>query len=114
MLCTRRLTILHPERAEAQRVEWGVREVVRRIRRRARAPYRAARAAAIRLEGRDDVHRVAVDVGRRKRLLEEQRAVVVVDLVVDEPRQLLTADDALGVVDRARLDDYLVGAGDDA
>ena len=108
-----RLGVLDPERTEAQRIERRTREVAGRVRRGAGAPDRAARAAAIGFEGGDDVDRVAVHVRRRQRLFEEQRAVIVVDLIVDEADQLLAAHDALGIVDGARLQNNAIRAGDD-
>src|SRR5690606_22666039 len=60
--------------------------------------------AAAGLVVHDHEHRVQVEVPARDRLAEEQRAVVVVDVVVQVPDQLARFDDALAVVAVAGLD----------
>src|SRR6185369_7012226 len=74
-------TFLHIARADLD-------AVVRELHRRATAGGHLRRAAIEHFVLRDDVDRIEILVAARHRLLEEQRAVEIVDAVVDERREL--------------------------
>src|SRR6185295_11910468 len=66
--------------------------VVRELHRSAAAGGHLRRAAVEHFVLRDDVDRIEILVAARHRLLEEQRAVEIVDAVVDERRELARLD----------------------